>query len=99
MDENKIPVVEETKVEAQVAGNENAAAETENQVAEEVAAAVAEDNTAEENEVRQLPASKAEVIERLKEIVHNGGEAERTELEALKQIYYRSRNAEAAAER
>ena len=99
MDENKIPVVEETKVEAQVAGNENAAAETENQVAEEVAAAVAEDNTAEEKEVRQLPTSKLDVIERLKEIVHNGGEAERTELEALKQVYYRLRNAEAAAER
>ena len=94
MDENKIPEVEETKVEAAMAGNE-IAAETENQVVEEAAV----DNTAEEKEVRQLPTTKAEVIERLKEIVHNGGEAERAELEALKQTYYRLRNAEAAAER
>ena len=97
MDENKIPVVEETKNEALEA--ENAAAEIENQVAEVVTAAVAEEDTTEEKEVRQLPTSKEGVIERLKEIVHNGGEADRAELEALKQTYYRLHNAEAVAER
>ena len=99
MDENKIPVVEETKIEAPEAGNVNAAAETVNQVAEEVTAAVAEENTTEEKEVRQLPKTKLEVIDRLKEIVHHGGQAERADLEALKQTYYRLHNAEAAAER
>ena len=99
MDENKIPEVEETKNEAPVAENVNAAAEIENQVAEVVTAAVAEEDTTEEKELRQLPTSKEGVIERLKEIVHNGGEADRAELEALKQTYYRVHNAEAVAER
>lgn len=99
MDENKIPVVEETKKEAPVAENENAAVENENQVAEVLAAAAAEENTTENKKVRQQPTSKAEVIERLKEIVHQNGEVERAELEALKQAYYRLNNAAAVAER
>lgn len=99
MDENKIPVVEETTMEAPVAGNENAAeseVKTEAEVTEE---GVTEEEPVAEKQARQLPASKTEVIARLKEIVHDGGTAERSELEALKQTYYRLRNAEAAAER
>lgn len=45
------------------------------------------------------PTTKAEVIARLKEIVYNGGDAQRTELEHLKSLYYRLHNAEAAAAR
>lgn len=50
-------------------------------------------------QTRALPTDKEEVIERLKEIVHAGGETERSELEALKQTYYRLHNAEIAAAR
>lgn len=45
------------------------------------------------------PTTKAEVIERLKEIVHNGGEVERTELDRLKMLYYRFHNADVIAAR
>ncbi len=48
---------------------------------------------AEEKEKPATPTSKAEVIERLKEIVHNGGKVERGELEALKMAYYRFHSA------
>lgn len=50
-------------------------------------------------QTRALPTDKEGVIERLKEIVHAGGETERSELEALKQTYYRLHNAEIAAAR
>lgn len=50
-------------------------------------------------QTRALPADKEGVIERLKEIVHAGGETERSELEALKQTYYRLHNAEITAAR
>ena len=45
------------------------------------------------------PTTKAEVIERLKEIVHNGGEVERTELDRLKMLYYRFHNVDVTAAR
>lgn len=45
------------------------------------------------------PANKAEVIERLKQIVYDGGQTERAELEHLKMLYYRYRNAEVVAAR
>ena len=45
------------------------------------------------------PTTKGEVVDRLKEIVYNGGNVERTELERLKMLYYRFHNAEAAAAR
>lgn len=41
------------------------------------------------------PKTKAEVVERLREIVHNGGEVERAELDHLKALYYRLHNAAA----
>ena len=47
----------------------------------------------------QLPDSKQGVIERLKEIAAAGGNVQRGELEALKQVYYRAHNAEAVAAR
>lgn len=60
----------------------------------------AEDNAAAVvNETQNLPETKEGVIERLKEIVQAGGEAERSELEALKQKYYKIHNAEALAAR
>lgn len=52
----------------------------------------AEDTTAE-------PTTKAEVIERLKAIVAEGGNVERTELEHLKMLYYRFHNADVVAAR
>ena len=45
------------------------------------------------------PTTKGEVVDHLKEIVYNGGNVERTELERLKMLYYRFHNAEAAAAR
>ncbi len=45
------------------------------------------------------PTTKGEVVARLKEIVYNGGNVERAELERLKMLYYRFHNAEAAAAR
>lgn len=54
--------------------------------------------TSEEPE-RKLPTTKAEIIERLKEIVSSGTIVERAETEQLKQAYYRLHNAEAAAAR
>ncbi len=54
---------------------------------------------AEEKERPAAPSSKTEVIERLKEIVHNGGKVERGELEALKMAYYRFHSALQAAAR
>ena len=46
-----------------------------------------------------LPDTKQGVIERLREIAQTGGNVARGELEALKQVYYRLHNAEAAAAR
>lgn len=48
---------------------------------------------------RRQPATKAEVVERLKEIVAAGESIDRTEVEGLKQAYYRIHNAEAVAAR
>ncbi len=48
---------------------------------------------------RTDPATKQEVIERLKTIVYEGAQAERSELERLKMIYYRLHNAAVAEAR
>lgn len=63
--------------------------------------AIATETTENDNETPKLatPTNKAEVIERLKEIVHNGGDVERTELDKLKMLYYRFHNAEVTAAR
>lgn len=45
------------------------------------------------------PKTKAEVIEVLKQIVYNGGNVERTELDHLKMLYYRFHNADVASDR
>lgn len=48
---------------------------------------------------RTDPATKQEVIERLKTIVYEGAQADRSELERLKMIYYRLHNAAVAEAR
>lgn len=50
-------------------------------------------------EKRAEPKTKAEVIEVLKQIVYNGGNVERTELDHLKMLYYRFHNADVASAR
>lgn len=95
MDENKIPVVEETKNVALEAGNVSGAETTESPVAVENKTA---DNPS-AGEKAAYPKSKQEILERLKEIVHNGGEVDRGELEMLKLAFIRLRNAEVDAER
>lgn len=45
------------------------------------------------------PKTKAEVIEVLNQIVYNGGNVERTELDHLKMLYYRFHNADVASAR
>lgn len=100
---------EEVKVEAPEA-NETAVAEpaeSEQPNAEAQAESPAEeastqpetDEKPQEEEKRPEPTTKLEVIERLKEIVYNNGNAERTELDHLKMLYYRFHNAEVVAAR
>ncbi len=62
-------------------------------------APVVEETQAPEAPVRVAPATKTEIVARLKEIVHEGGKAERAELDALKQTFYRLHNAEQQAAR
>lgn len=52
-----------------------------------------------QQEEQAMPATKTEVIERLKELVAEGGNVERSELEALKQTYYRLHHNEVVAAR
>lgn len=68
---------------------------------EETVATTATETTENDNEAPKpaTPTTKAEVIERLKEIVHNGGDVERAELDKLKMLYYRFHNAEVTAAR
>ena len=61
---------------------------------EEVAVVAAEKETK-----KAQPATKQEVIARLKEIALDASNAERAEIDLLKQIYYKIHNAEAAAAR
>lgn len=48
---------------------------------------------------RKVYTTKAEVIDRLKEIVQNDEDISRTEIDALKQVYYKMHASEMAAER
>ncbi len=99
MDENKLietqelseNVVEQTSPEMAAAPAEEVATPVENN-------AVTEETAAEQPEAKQ-PETKLGVIERLKEIIQEGGEAGRSELESLKQTYYKLRNAEVVAAR
>ena len=103
MEEKLIPEVEGMKNEALVPETietettETVVADVQNNEEEpaEVAPEVNEPEAAE----KTAPQSKEEVVARLKELVQNGGEVERAELENLKQVYYRLHNAQAAAAR
>lgn len=75
--------------ETAAAENVNAEAETQPTNSEESPA----------KEPMPEPATKAEVIERLKQIVYDGGTVERNELEHLKMLYYRFHNADVVAAR
>ncbi len=81
----------------------NEPAETTSSEPQAEALAPAADETAENTETTAPqvadPTTKGEVVARLKEIVYNGGNVERAELERLKMLYYRFHNAEAAAAR
>lgn len=81
----------------------NEPAETTSSEPQAEALAPAAEETAENTETTAPqvadPTTKGEVVERLKEIVYNGGNVERAELERLKMLYYRFHNAEAAAAR
>ena len=70
---------------------------TEASNAETASAEVTTDTAAPEK--RNEPTTKAEVIERLKDIVYNGGNVERAELDHLKMLYYRIHNADVVAAR
>lgn len=75
----------------EVASAENVVAEAETQTTHD------EETPAEEP--LPEPTTKAEVIERLKQFVYNGGSVERSELEHLKMLYYRFHNADVVAAR
>lgn len=97
--------IKNTTEAAEQAQSTVAATSVESQTAEATTTAEAEANTQTDNtesnatEKRPEPTSKCEVVERLKEIVYNGGNVERTELEHLKMLYYRFHNAEVTAAR
>lgn len=97
--------IKNTTEAAEQAQSTVAATSVESQTAEATTTADAEANTQTDNtesnatEKCPEPTSKCEVVERLKEIVYNGGNVERTELEHLKMLYYRFHNAEVTAAR
>lgn len=97
--------IKNTTEAAEQAQSTLAATSVESQTAEATTTADAEANTQTDStesnatEKRPEPTSKCEVVERLKEIVYNGGNVERTELEHLKMLYYRFHNAEVTAAR
>lgn len=97
--------IKNTTEAAEQAQSTVAATSVESQTAEATTTADAEANTQTDNtesnatEKRPEPTSKCEVVERLKGIVYNGGNVERTELEHLKMLYYRFHNAEVTAAR
>lgn len=85
---NEMNVAEET-----VATTEQNAQNVQETTAEPVEAA------AENNSARTLPTTKEGVIERLKEIVAEGQDVDRNEIELLKQTYYKLHNASILAAR
>lgn len=97
--------IKNTTEAAEQAQSTVAATSVESQTAEATTTADAEANTQTDNtesnatEKRPEPTSKCEVVERLKQIVYNGGNVERNELEHLKMLYYRFHNAEVTAAR
>lgn len=83
VEEQKVTSAETTPQTEEVTTTTTSSAETENNTTEKPAE----------------PTSKTEVIERLKQIVYNGGNVDRAELDHLKMLYYRFNNAEATAAR
>lgn len=74
----------------------------ENQEVLEQVVEVAAEEQAENSQLQEekaMPTTKAEVIERLKELVAQEGNAERSELDALKQTYYKIHHNEVLAAR
>ena len=98
MDEIKNPteVAEEQKNEA-LEANQTEAAEAAAAQPEEAPATEPAEETEKASEPE--PATKKEVIERLKSIVYSGGEVDRATLEHFKALYYRLRNNEVVAAR
>ncbi len=101
MSEELIKQEEAQEVAAQVVVEENSETPAEGVAALEAPAAeaLAEEAPAAEETVRAVPETKADVVARLKEIVHEGGKADRSELDALKQTFYRLLHAEQQAAR
>lgn len=87
--------MDEIKNTAETEEQKVVAAEANN--AETASAEVTSDTAAPEK--RNEPTTKAEVIDRLKDIVYNGGNVERAELDHLKMLYYRIHNADVVAAR
>ncbi|WP_337667259.1 DUF349 domain-containing protein [Prevotellamassilia timonensis] len=87
--------MDEIKNTAETEEQKVVAAEANN--AETASAEVTTDTAAPEK--RNEPTTKAEVIDRLKNIVYNGGNVERAELDHLKMLYYRIHNADVVAAR
>lgn len=93
MEEIKNIAPEEVKNE-NVQSQENAQAVETPETLTEMPAEVSEEAPA-----KAQPQTKEEIINRLKELVHEADKAERAELEQLKQTYYRLHNAEVVAAR
>lgn len=93
MEEIKNIAPEEVKNE-NVPSQENAQAVETPETLTEMPAEVSEEAPA-----KAQPQTKEEIINRLKELVHEADKAERAELEQLKQTYYRLHNAEVVAAR
>ena len=87
--------MDEIKNTAETEEQKVVAAEANN--AETASAEVTTDTAAPEK--RNEPTTKDEVIDRLKDIVYNGGNVERAELDHLKMLYYRIHNADVVAAR
>lgn len=83
--------------EQKVVTPESTSAETTTEEATATSTETTETTTAAEQLAE--PKTKAEVIEVLKQIVYNGGNVERTELDHLKMLYYRFHNADVASAR
>ena len=108
MDENKLPASEQTQAvdatetTACTPDADNAAiVKTTPEAVETTSeqAIVTPEEETEQQQEQNAPASKLEVIERLKTLSENPEDVKRSELEWLKQTYYRLRNAEVVAAR
>lgn len=85
--------------EQKVATPESTSAENTTEEATQTATSNKSTETTTAAEKPAEPKTKAEVIEVLKQIVYNGGNVERTELDHLKMLYYRFHNADVVSAR